>query len=78
MAMHEPQKLGSVLQTFSIEAKCSVGEHLIHKQKDLRKIVPVMSLGKQISDFKEQKDSDSAIYGSHADFINLDLAIEWA
>ena len=31
MAMHEPQKLGSVLETFAAEANCSIGETLIHK-----------------------------------------------
>ena len=62
MVLDDPTNLTEVIGKFQEEAGCHVGESLIEKQRNLRRIVPPI-LSKEA--------------GTASELINIDLALEW-
>ena len=61
MVLDDPNSLAEVIKKFQSETGCQIGEELIAKQRNLRRIVPPL-LPRE---------------GTTADLINIDLALEW-
>jgi len=61
MVLDDPSNLSAVIASFQAETGCRVGEHLIEKQRNLRKIVPAVL----------------STEANTAELINIELALQW-